>query len=151
MSSEVHSAFQGMRNDAMTEWKNTKGALARGGYESCPFVPAWQASGEQRTKLTPQACDGAPAGLAAHQAIDQAENMLWSRALERQSSHRLRGLDQLKQEIWEMSQGQYKGQQAENAFKDVHAGVRKAISDYSPEYNNLMEGYQTHFTIHSRM
>jgi hypothetical protein len=51
-------------------------------------------------------------------------------------------VDQLKQELREMYAGQDKGQLAENALKSVHAGVRQAIGNASPEYNDLMGGYQ---------
>jgi hypothetical protein len=51
-------------------------------------------------------------------------------------------MDQLKQELREMYAGEGKGQLAEDALKSVHAGVRQAIGNASPEYNDLMGGYQ---------
>ena len=46
----------------------------------------------------------------------------------------------IKQELWQMA-GEQSGKAAD-ALKSVHAGVRQAIGNASPQYNTLMGGYQ---------
>ena len=59
------------------------------------------------------------------------------------SDRSLEGMDQLKQELCDMYSGRAKWQDCVRMpLKSVHAGVRQAIGNASPEYNTLMGGYQ---------
>jgi hypothetical protein len=132
----------GMKSDALNAWKQRKGALINTTTAPVDLAPVWQALQDARGNLSPVNVAGAPA-MAAHKALSDAESMIWDRALSPNPADRsLEGMDQLKQELRVMYSGQSGGQLAENALKTVHAGVRQAIGNASPEYNNLMGGYQ---------
>jgi hypothetical protein len=131
-----------MKSDALDAWKQSKGNLINSTTAPVDLSPVWQSIQDARSNLSPMNVAGPPA-QAAHKAISDAESMVWDRALSSDPADRsLEGMDQLKQELREMYAGQDKGQLAENALKSVHAGVRQAIGNASPEYNNLMGGYQ---------
>ena len=142
LSQRVQGAVQGMKSDALNAWKQSKGNLINSTTAPVDLSPVWQSIQDARSNLSPMNVAGPPA-QAAHKALSDAESMVWDRALSNDPADRsLEGMDQLKQELREMYAGQGKGQLAENALKSVHAGVRQAIGNASPEYNGLMGGYQ---------
>ena len=142
LSQRVQGAVQGMKSDALNAWKQSKGNLINSTTAPVDLSPVWQSIQDARGSLSPPNVAGPPAQLA-HKALNDAEGMVWDRALSTDPADRsLEGMDQLKQELREMYAGQDKGQLAENALKSVHAGVRQAIGNASPEYNDLMGGYQ---------
>ena len=142
LSQRVQGAVQGMKSDALNAWKQSKGKLVNSTTAPVDLSPVWQSIQDARSNLSPMNVAGPPA-QAAHKALSDAESMVWDRALSSDPADRsLEGMDQLKQELREMYAGQGKGQLTENALKSVHAGVRQAIGNASPEYNDLMGGYQ---------
>ena len=142
LSQRVQGAVQGMKSDALNAWKQSKGSLINSTTAPVDLSPVWQSIQDARSNLSPMNVAGPPA-QAAHKALSDAESMVWDRALSSDPADRsLEGMDQLKQELREMYAGQDKGQLTEDALKSVHAGVRQAIGNASPEYNDLMGGYQ---------
>lgn len=140
LSRKVHDAVQGMKSDALDAWKQSKGNLINTTTAPVDLGPVWQSIQDARSNLSPMNVAGPPA-QAAHKALSDAETMIWDRALSPNPSDRsLEGMDQLKQELWQMA-GEQSGKAAD-ALKSVHAGVRQAIGNASPQYNALMGGYQ---------
>jgi hypothetical protein len=141
LSQRVQGAVQGMKSDALSAWKQSKGNLISSTTTPVDLSPVWQSIQDARSNLSPMNVAGPPA-QAAHKALSDAESMVWDRALSNDPADRsLEGMDQLKQELREMYAAE-PSQLAQNALKSVHAGVRQAIGNASPEYNDLMGGYQ---------
>jgi hypothetical protein len=141
LSRRITNAVGQMKNDAINDWKQTKGNITQA-TQPVPLVKVFQAIQEARDNLSSPNVAGRLA-MQAHDAINEAEGDLWGRMISGDPNDlTLDGIDKFKQELWHTAKTQYTNPLASNALKTIHAGVRGALSDVSPQYDALMEQYQ---------
>jgi len=144
LSQDVNKAIVKLRNAETQNWKNSKNALLAGTADrDVPFDKIYDAIRDARANLEDRrfASSGA---LQAHQELDNLETRLLGMDLTPSGDpvRKLDNLDRFKQGIWNDSYNDGLSKEASDALKSVHAGVKNAITDVAPDYEQLMSKYQ---------
>ena len=141
LSQDMSQAVKSLRDAEMAKWGATKEGILELQQE-VPFDKIYKSIEEARGKIGPVE-SARVNGLKAHQALDLLENDL--RVMEAKPpgsfEKTVGGLDQFKRELY-AEQGQAPNRMAENAMKNVYAGVTGAIGDAAPQYTKLMRDYE---------
>lgn len=148
-SQAVDKAVRKMRDEGSREWMQKKGAVTGAATQDMPFQPIYDAINTARADLPSRKVAAANPGSAAdlaHLELDKIENQLLTMdtAPAGDPLRKINSLDKFKQSLWQDSKAQGGNSFASNAYKKVHAGVKKTIGRVSPEYDALMDQYQ-HF------
>lgn len=139
-SQRARKATEALKNQAMQNWIATKGSLTGAATQDVPFDKIYDAIGEARNRLGPESLSLNPEPYRALEFIEK--NLAAREALP--SGHpgkTLEGIDQLKQQLYSYAKKQGDSP-AGSVVMNVHAGVKNALNDVSPEYQVLMDQYQ---------
>lgn len=141
LSQDMSQAVKSLRDSEMAKWGATKEGILEL-QQDVPFDKIYKSIEEARKKIGPVE-SARTNGLRAHQALDLLENDLRTMAAKPPGSFErtVGGLDQFKRELY-AEQGQAPNRMAENAMKNVYAGVTGAIGDAAPQYTKLMRDYE---------
>ena len=141
LSQDMSQAVKSLRDSEMAKWGATKEGILELQQE-VPFDKIYKSIEEARRRIGPIE-SARTNGLKAHKTLDLLENDL--RAMEAKPpgsfEKTVGGLDQFKRELY-AEQGQAPNKMAENAMKNVYAGVTGALGDAAPEYTKLMREYE---------
>lgn len=141
LSQDMNQAVKSMRDAEMAKWGNTKEGILELQQE-VPFDKIYKSIEEARSKIGPRE-SARQNGLRAHHVLDSLEGDLLEMEAKPAGSFEktVGGLDQFKRELY-AEQAQAPNKMAENAMKNVYAGVTGAIGDAAPEYTKLMREYE---------
>jgi hypothetical protein len=141
LSQDMSQAVKSLRDAEVAKWGATKEGILELQQE-VPFDKIYKSIEEARGKIGPVE-SARINGLKAHRVLDSLESDL--RAMEAKPpgsfEKTVGGLDQFKRELY-AEQGQAPNRMAENALKNVYAGVTGAIGETAPQYTKLMRDYE---------
>jgi hypothetical protein len=141
LSQDMSQAVRSLRDAEMAKWGATKEGILELQQE-VPFDRIYKSIEEARGKIGPRE-SARKNGLKAHDTLDSLEADLIAMESKPAGSFEktVGGLDQFKRELY-AEQGQAPNKMAENAMKNVYAGVTGALGDAAPEYTKLMREYE---------
>jgi hypothetical protein len=146
-SQAVKDAFDEMRSAGSREWAQKKGALTGATTQDIPVQPIYDAIDKARSDLPSRKVAAANPGSAedlAHLELDKLENQLLTidTTAAGDPERKLAALDKFKQATWVNKKAQGKNDLTAGVYSKVHAGIKQAIRDVAPEYDELMGQYQ---------
>ncbi len=140
-SNAMSNAFAKIKNREISDWASKKKENFAALQQDASLQPMYDAIDAARNKLSAPGSN--KISDDAHQALDYWENQLFNRST-LPAGHPDRGiesLDKLKQDIG-VAAGQAGSDRVSNALWELYHGTKKAITDVSPEYSQMMDDYR---------
>jgi hypothetical protein len=138
----LNSSFNNIKDKGVKGWAAEKQANFNALQQDASMQPILDAINAERQKLTTRGLNRI--SDEAHEALDSYEKQIANRQNlpAGDVDRKIESLDKLKQDIGVEAQSTG-NPRAQNALWGVYQGTKKAISDVSPEYSDMMENYQS--------
>lgn len=141
LSQDMTQAVNKLRDTEMAKWGKTKEGILEL-QQDVPFDKIYSAIEEARNRIGPIETARIN-GIRAHKVLDSIQDDLLQRQAMPSGSfgRSVGGLDQLKRELY-AEQAHAPNKMAENALKNVYAGITGALGEAAPQYTKLMRDYE---------
>lgn len=138
-SQRASKAVDALKNEASTEWLNSKGALTGANKTDIDFGPVYEAIEKGRDLVGREKY---PSNAAAHDLLDNIYlEALYREGMPSGSPERtLEGFDTWKRLTQQqINQMPHSATVDKQAIQGIHAGIKQAIDKVAPEYQSLMD------------
>lgn len=141
---KAQNAAKAIRNQEISDWAKSKGAMTGAFTQPLPYTLVHQAIDNYRSTRLPPRGIGMASSEAAHDALDNIERNILKRQLPgniNKPYNTLAGFDQLKQELYDVAESAGSPMER-NAILAAHHGVKDTLTNVAPEYENLMNRWR---------